>query len=53
MRDEIAAVSIQDFESAEAYYAEIERIQAKYSEQLAHREAELNKSISNNADLYN
>lgn len=52
MRDEISALSIQDFASAEEYYNEISRIQDKYSEQLAHREDELNKAISNNAALY-
>ena len=52
MRDEITELSIQDFESAEAYYAEIERIQDKYSAQLANREIELNKAISNSANLY-
>ena len=52
MRDEIAALNIQDFESTEDYYKEIQRIQDKYSDQLAHRESELNKAISNNSDLY-
>jgi len=52
MRDEIAALSIQDFASAKEYYNEISRIQDKYSEQLTHREDELNKAISNNAALY-
>jgi hypothetical protein len=53
MRDEIAELSIQDFASPEEYYQEMQRIQNKYSDMIAHREKELNKSISNSADLYN
>jgi hypothetical protein len=52
MRDEMSALNIQDFESPEAFQAEMDRIQEKYSAQIAHREEELNKSIANSSSLY-
>ena len=52
MNEEIAALAIQDFETPEAYEAEVRRIQEKYQAQLEFREQELNKSLQNNANLY-
>ena len=53
MMEEIQALRIQDFDSYDAYAAEIERIKNKYSEVLQSQEDELNKSMANNQDLYN
>jgi hypothetical protein len=53
MMEEIQALRIQDFDSYEEYQKEVQRIQDKYAESLALQEAELNKAIANNENLYN
>ena len=53
MMEEIQALRIQDFNSYEEYSAEVQRIQDKYKNYLAMQQDELNKSVSNNEDLYN
>ena len=52
MQEAIAAVRIQDFESQEAYYKEIDRIYRLYQDQLDQQESELNKAVANNKTLY-
>lgn len=53
MMEEIQALRIQDFDSYEAYSAEVQRIQDKYSAYLNNQQNELNKSVANNEELYN
>ena len=52
MQEAIAAVRIQDFESQDAYYKEIDRIYRLYQDQLGQQESELNKAVANNKVLY-
>lgn len=52
MQEALANVRVEDFASQEEYYAELARIEAQYQEQMAAQEAELNKAIANNKELY-
>jgi hypothetical protein len=52
MQEALAAIRIEDYASIEEYYAEVERVQKQYQDELAMQEAELNKAISNNKTLY-
>ena len=53
MMEELQNLRIQDFDSYEEYAKEVQRIQDKYGDYLSNQENELNKSVSNNKDLYN
>ena len=53
MMEELQNLRIQDFDSYEEYAREVQRIQDKYGDYLSNQENELNKSVSNNKDLYN
>ena len=52
MQEALANVRVEDFASQEEYYAELQRIEEQYREQMAKEEAELNKAIGNNKVLY-
>lgn len=52
MADALAAIRVEDFASIDDYYAEVERVQAQYQEEIAMQEAELQKAIDNNKELY-
>lgn len=52
MADALAELRIQDFASIDDYYAEVDRVQKYYQEQLDLQENELNKAILNNKTLY-
>ena len=52
MADALAALRIEDFASIDDYYAEVERIQKQYQDEMALQEAELQKAVANNKILY-
>ena len=52
MQEALAAIRIQDYANINDYYAEVERVQKQYQDELAMQEAELNKAIGNNKELY-
>ena len=52
MAEALAAIRVEDFASIDEYYAEVERVQAQYQEEIAMQEAELQKAIDNNKELY-
>ena len=52
MAEALAAIRVEDFASIDDYYAEVERVQAQYQEEIAMQEAELQKAINNNKELY-
>lgn len=52
MAEALANLRIQDFASIDDYYAEVDRVQKYYQEQLDLQENELNKAILNNKTLY-
>lgn len=52
MAEALAAIRVEDFASIDDYYAEVERVQAQYQEEIAMQEAELQKAIDNNKELY-
>lgn len=53
MMEKIQSLRIQDFDSYEAYAAEVKRIQDQYAGSLQNQQNELDKSMMNNQDLYN
>jgi hypothetical protein len=52
MAEELANLRIEDFASIDDYYAKVEEIQNQYQERIAAQEAELNKAVGNNKELY-
>lgn len=52
MEEAIAAIRIQDFASIDDYYAEVQRVQQQYEEELLMQQNELQKAIDNNKILY-
>ena len=52
MAEALAALRVEDFASIDEYYAEVERVQAQYQEEIAMQESELQKAIDNNKELY-
>ena len=52
MAEALAAIRIQDFASIDEYYAEVERVQKQYQDELAMQQNELQKAIDNNKTLY-
>lgn len=52
MAEALAELRIQDFASLDDYYAEVERVQVYYQEQMDLQENELNKAVLNNKTLY-
>ena len=52
MAEALAAIRIQDYANINDYYAEVERVQSQYQEELAMQEEELQKAIDNNKVLY-
>ena len=52
MAEALAEVRASDFASQEDYEKELDRIRKMYQERLDQQEAELQKSINNNKDLY-
>lgn len=53
MLEEISGLRAQDFESEEAYQAEIDRITKYYTEQRSYYLDELNQAIGNSSEIYN
>ena len=53
MMEKIQSLRIQDFDSYEAYAAEVKRIQDQYAGSLQNQQNELDKSMMNNQELYN
>ena len=52
MEEALAAIRIQDFASIDDYYAEVQRVQQQYEEELLMQQNELQKAIDNNKILY-
>ena len=52
MAEALASLRVEDFASIDEYYAEVERIQNQYQEEMLMQEAELQKAIANNKILY-
>jgi len=52
MQEALAAIRVEDYASIEEYYEEVERIQEQYQEEIAMQEAELQKAVDNNKELY-
>lgn len=52
MQEALAAIRIQDYANIDDYYAEVERVQNKYQEQMDMQQNELQKAIDNNKELY-
>lgn len=52
MEEALAAIRIQDFASIDDYYAEVERVQKQYQEEMDMQQNELQKAIDNNKELY-
>lgn len=52
MEEALAAIRIQDFASIDDYYAEVQRVQQQYEEELLIQQNELQKAIDNNKILY-
>lgn len=52
MEEALAAIRIQDYASIDDYYAEVERVQNQYQEQMDMQQNELQKAIDNNKELY-
>ena len=52
MAEALAEIRIQDYASIDDYYAEVERVQQQYQDELAMQESELQKAIDNNKQLY-
>ena len=52
MAEALASLRVEDFASIDEYYAEVERIQNQYQEEMFIQEAELQKAIANNKILY-
>ena len=53
MAEALAEVQAADFANEEEYKAELDRIRKQYEEMMAQQQAELNKAIDNNDELYN
>ena len=52
MEEALAEIRIQDFASIDDYYAEVQRVQQQYEEELLMQQNELQKAIDNNKILY-
>lgn len=52
MAEALAELRVEDFASIDEYYAEVDRVQKYYQEQMDFQEGELNKAIANNKILY-
>ena len=52
MEEALAKIRIQDFASIDDYYAEVQRVQQQYEEELLMQQNELQKAIDNNKILY-
>lgn len=52
MAEALAELRVEDFASIDEYYAEVDRVQKYYQEQMDFQEGELNKAIANNKKLY-
>lgn len=52
MAEALAELRVEDFASIDEYYAEVDRVQKYYQEQMDFQEEELNKAIENNKVLY-
>lgn len=52
MAEALAELRVQDFASIDDYYAEVDRVEKYYQDQLKFQEGELNKAITNNKELY-
>ena len=52
MEEALAAIRIQDYANIDDYYAEVQRVQKQYEDELAVQQKELQKAIDNNKILY-
>ena len=52
MQEALAAIRVSDYANLNDYYAEVQRVQDSYKEQLDKQQAELDKAIANNKLLY-
>ena len=52
MEEALAAIRIQDYANIDDYYAEVQRVQKQYEDELAIQQKELQKAIDNNKILY-
>ena len=52
MQEELAALRVEDYASIDEYYAAVAEVEAKYQDKLSRQEAELQKAIGNNKELY-
>ena len=52
MEEALAAIRIQDYANIDDYYAEVQRVQKQYEDELTIQQKELQKAIDNNKILY-
>ena len=52
MEEALAAIRIQDYANIDDYYAEVQRVQKQYEDELDIQQKELQKAIDNNKILY-